>query len=123
MHLLDDVNWCMSEIAINTKSDLLDLVETWTNEDCEMYCNQYGVEPNELEMDTWYIVSPSLGQSLALEDECINDILGLTIWGRVSDGKPLKEDKAMLEIARRSIASSSNFDTLLNMLLPNRLGI
>lgn len=70
-----------------------------TEEEFREVCDEYGLDPDELEVYEHWIVSDWLQRKLAERGEVTGDFAGLSIWGRCTTGQSISMDGVIRDIA------------------------
>ena len=93
----DYINW-VNDPAVTTKQDLLDQIN---NDDCidiNDFCNEFNIEPYQSETLEYWVVSSWFADQLKDHNENVQEILGLTIWGRTCTGQAILLDWVISKI-------------------------
>jgi hypothetical protein len=69
-----------------------------TYEDAEELCNSENLDPQMLEPYEFWSVSEWLGEKLKQNGEIVENIYGLTIWGRCTTGQAILLDYAISKV-------------------------
>lgn len=76
-------------------------------DDYPAMCNDYGLEPEYLEIYEHWCVTDWFADKLRKRGEVVEDYLGLTIWGRPTTGQAISMDEVVRDITRNCL---SNFN-------------
>lgn len=71
-----------------------------TDDDYQWVCNEYNLDPDQVEVYEHWVVSDWLARKLAEKGQITGDVAGLTIWGRCCTGQSLSLDHVIREITR-----------------------
>ncbi len=85
--------------ALNTlRAGVWELINT--EEEFRTVCDDYGLDPDVIEVYEHWIVTDWLQRRLAEQGEITGDIMNLSIWGRCCTGQSIALDHNIREIAR-----------------------
>lgn len=90
-----------SDGEYNSWEDLADVYET-EQKAYHGYCEFKQIDPHEIEVFEYYIVSEWFFRALVNECEPTARLLGLDVWGRTSCGQAIKMDAVVDRIYRQS---------------------
>jgi len=62
------------------------------------FCSEFDIEPYEHESLEFWVVSEYLGRQLINKGENVQEILGLTVWGRTCSGQSISMDNVVCDI-------------------------
>ena len=62
------------------------------------FCDQFDIEPYQIETYEFWVVSEWFGRQLTEHNENVQEILGLTIWGRTCSGQSISMDGVICDI-------------------------
>lgn len=69
-------------------------------DDYPAVCNDYGLEPEYLDIYEHWLVTGWLADKLQARGEVVEEYLGLTIWGRATTGQAISMDYVIQDIAK-----------------------
>ena len=108
----NDLDTCITNLGINFdgyfkayQSDLADLI---TNDiDLEQYGQDNDLEPDYEQAYEFYSVSDHFVSMLSNNEQCSNDILGLSVWARYCTGQSIISDHQIQVAAFKALSDCS----------------
>lgn len=80
---------------VETKQELLTFIDDSEPQD---FCNHFEIEPHQIETYEFWVVSDYFGRKLSERGENVQEILGLTVWGRTTTGQAISMDSVICDI-------------------------
>jgi hypothetical protein len=74
--------------------------QTWACESWQELCEEFGIEPHDMEIYEHWIVSKWFAEKLAEKGHPTGELFDLTIWGRPTTGQAIYMDHVIGEIAK-----------------------